>query len=74
MNILAITSPQSGVGYHRIIMPVAHMKKDYAMITDMLSPETFEKKYDIFLMNRFLVGVNSEHQRLEKATWIQISG
>ena len=46
MNILAITSPQSGVGYHRIIMPVVHMKKDYAMITDTLAPETFEKKIE----------------------------
>ena len=61
MNILAITSPQSGVGYHRIIMPIVHMKKDYAMITDTLAPETFEKKYDIFLMNRFLVGVSLQN-------------
>jgi hypothetical protein len=60
MRILAVTSPQSGVGYHRIIMPVAHMKKEYAMITDMLSDEAVDNKYDIFLMNRFLVGVTLE--------------
>ena len=58
MRILAVTSPQSGVGYHRIIMPVAHMRKDYAMLTDMLSDEAVDNNYDIFLMNRFLVGLD----------------
>ena len=58
MRILAVTSPQSGVGYHRIILPIVSMKKDYAMVTDMLSDEAVDNNYDIFLMNRFLVGVS----------------
>ena len=58
MRILGITSAQSGVGYHRIIMPVAHMQKDYAMLTDTLTDETVDGNYDIFLMNRFFSGVS----------------
>lgn len=57
MRILGITSAQSGVGYHRIIMPVAHMQKDYAMLTDTLTDETVDGNYDIFLMNRYFSGV-----------------
>ena len=57
MRILGVTSPHSGVGYHRIIMPIAHMKKDYAMLTDTLTDETVDNNYDIFLMNRFFSGI-----------------
>ena len=58
MRILGITSPQSGVGYHRIIMPVAHMQKEYAMLTDTVTDQIVDNNYDIFLMNRYFTGVD----------------
>jgi hypothetical protein len=60
MRILAITSKQSGVGYHRIMMPLVNMKKDYCLITDTLSEETFEGKFDIVVMNRMLANIKPE--------------
>ena len=58
MRILALTSKNSGVGYHRIMMPVVHMEKDYAFITDTISEEVLEKGYDILLINRFLSNIS----------------
>ena len=60
MRILAITSKTSGVGYHRIIMPIVNMQKDYCLMTDTLSEETFEGNYDIVVMNRMLANVTPE--------------
>jgi hypothetical protein len=60
MRILAITSKQSGVGYHRIMMPLVNMKKDYCLITDTLSEETFEGNFDIVVMNRMLANITPE--------------
>ena len=60
MRILAITSKQSGVGYHRIMMPLVNMKKDYCLITDTISEETFEGNYDIVVMNRMLANIRPE--------------
>jgi hypothetical protein len=60
MRILAITSSNSGVGYHRIIMPIVNMQKDYCLMTDTLSEETFEGNYDIVVMNRMLVNITPE--------------
>lgn len=60
MRILALTSKQSGVGYHRIMMPLVNMKKDYCMITDTLSEDSFKDNYDILIMNRMLVNITPE--------------
>jgi hypothetical protein len=60
MRILAITSNKSGVGYHRIIMPIVNMQKDYCLMTDTLSEETFEGNYDIVVMNRMLANITPE--------------
>lgn len=60
MRILAITSKQSGVGYHRIMMPLVNMKKDYCLITDTLSEEIFEGNFDIVVMNRMLANITPE--------------
>jgi len=57
MRILAITSKFSGVGYHRIMLPLVNMKKDYCMITDTLSEEIIDNNYDIFLVNRYLSNI-----------------
>jgi glycosyltransferase involved in cell wall biosynthesis len=58
MRILAITSKFSGVGYHRIMMPLVNMQKDYCMITDSLSEEIIDNNYDILVMNRMLTGIS----------------
>jgi len=61
MRILALTSKNSGVGYHRIMMPLVNMQKDYCHITDTISEESFEgNNYDILLMNRMLVNITPE--------------
>jgi len=60
MRILAITSKTSGVGYHRIIMPIVNMQKDYCLMTDTISEETFEGNYDIVVMNRMLENITPD--------------
>ena len=60
MRILAITSNRSGVGYHRIIMPIVNMQKDYCLMTDTISEEIFEGNFDIVLMNRMLANTTPE--------------
>lgn len=57
MRILAITSKHSGVGYHRIMMPLVHLQKEYAMVTDTISHEIVDNNYDILLMNRVLSNI-----------------
>lgn len=57
MRILAIASKSSGVSYHRIIMPIVNMQKDYCLMTDTISEETFDNNYDIVVMNRMLANV-----------------
>ena len=66
MRILCITSANSGVGYHRIMMPIVNMQKDYALITDVLNDELLEQGWDILLMNRMLNEISAAHM----ATWL----
>jgi hypothetical protein len=60
MRILAITTKFSGVGYHRIMMPLVNMKKDYCMITDTINEEVFDNNYDIVIFNRFLATTDAK--------------
>ena len=60
MRILAITSKTSGVAYHRIIMPIVNMQKDYCLMTDTISEETFENNYDIVILNRMLANITPD--------------
>ena len=60
MRILALSSKHSGVGLHRIMMPLVHMPKDYCLITDTLSEEIIDNNYDLVIMNRMLTGVTPE--------------
>ena len=60
MRILAITSKTSGVAYHRIIMPIVNMQKDYCLMTDTISEETFMGNYDIVILNRMLANITPE--------------
>lgn len=53
MNILTLTQKFSGCGYHRLVMPVKYMAKNYGRITDSMTEEQWtEKKYDIVFINR----------------------
>jgi len=60
MRILAITSKFSGVGYHRIMMPLVNMKKDYCLITDTINELVFDNNYDIVIFNRFLAATDAK--------------
>ena len=60
MRILAVTSKFSGVGYHRIMMPLVNMRKDYCMITDTINELVFDNNYDIVLFNRFLTSTDAK--------------
>ena len=60
MRILAITSKFSGVGYHRIMMPLVNMRKDYCMITDTINEVVFDNNYDIVIFNRFLAATDAK--------------
>ena len=60
MRILAVTQKHSGVGYHRIMMPLTYLKKDYCLITDQLNEEVLEKGFDILVVNRMLNGISVE--------------
>jgi hypothetical protein len=54
MRILAVGDRSSGVTYHRLALPLSIMKKDYCLITDVISEELLkEKQFDIVVINRF---------------------
>lgn len=53
MNILTLTQRYSGCGYHRLVLPVSLMTKEYGRITDTMTEEQWEeKRYDIVYINR----------------------
>ena len=58
MKILVITTKNSGVGYHRLMLPVYFLPKTYAKLTDTLNEEVLEEGYDILLINRFIPDVH----------------
>jgi hypothetical protein len=60
MRILAITTKFSGVGYHRIMMPLVNMTKDYCLITDTINEAVFDNNYDIVIFNRFLASTDAK--------------
>ena len=60
MRILCITAKDSGVGYHRLMLPVYYLEKTYAFFTDVLSDEALSEGFDILLINRFAPGTSLE--------------
>jgi glycosyltransferase involved in cell wall biosynthesis len=53
MKILVLTQKFSGCGYHRLMLPVSFMPKEYGRITDTITEEELaENKYDIVFVNR----------------------
>lgn len=63
MNILAFTKQNSGVGYHRIMLPLHYMKKEglitgHVRLSDTLNDESFEgHDFDLVIVNRMIEGV-----------------
>ncbi len=41
-------------------MPIVNMQKDYCLMTDTISEETFEGNYDIVVMNRMLANITPD--------------
>ena len=60
MRILAIASKSSGVSYHRILMPIVNMQKDYCLMTDVINEEVVSNNYDLVVMNRMLHNITPE--------------
>ena len=60
MRILVITQQNSGVGYHRLMLPVYYLEKTYAFFTDVLNEEALDEGFDILLINRFVPGTPLE--------------
>lgn len=58
MRLLALTHPKSGVGFHRLIMPLETMIRDkpdmYGLLSNVCNDEILEKGFDIMLINRNL--------------------
>ena len=53
MKILALTQKFSGCGYHRLMLPLSFMPKEYGRITDTITEdELAENNYDIVFVNR----------------------
>lgn len=56
MRILALANVNSGVAYHRIIMPLVYMMQgkpeDYVKITNQITEDTLSEGWDILLINR----------------------
>ncbi len=52
MKILAITQPTSGVGYHRLMLPLASMQGVKAKATNLFTQEVVNEGYDILYYNR----------------------
>jgi glycosyltransferase involved in cell wall biosynthesis len=54
MRILVITQQNSGVGYHRLMLPIYYMPKKYAFFTDTINDEILSENYDIVVVNRYI--------------------
>ena len=60
MRILIITQENSGVGYHRLMLPVYFLEKTYAYFTDVLNDEALKEGFDLVILNRFAPGTPLE--------------
>jgi hypothetical protein len=60
MRILVLTAPNSGVGYHRLMLPIYYLEKTYAMFTDALTDEVLEENFNLVIFNRFIPGTTLE--------------
>jgi len=54
MRILAIGQRNSGVSYHRLMLPTYYLKKEYALLTDTINDEILSEGFDVVVINRFI--------------------
>ena len=54
MRILVITQQNSGVGYHRLMLPIYYMQKDFAFFTDTINDEILAENYNLVVINRYI--------------------
>jgi glycosyltransferase involved in cell wall biosynthesis len=53
MNVLGLSSMDSGCGYHRVLLPLGFMEDIYGYVTNVPTVDVLEKNWDIILFNRF---------------------
>lgn len=53
----------SGVGYHRIMLPLSRMKDVYVLFTDFINDEVLLRGFDIVMFNRYIPGVDVQTLR-----------
>ena len=58
MRILCVTQPNSGVGYHRQILPLQELADVYVLFADFINDEVLGRGFDIIMVNRFIPGVS----------------
>ena len=52
MRVLGLSHPNSGCGYHRVVLPLITMPEVNGIITNYPNEEILAEKYDILLYNR----------------------
>lgn len=55
MNILGMSMPKSGCGFHRIVLPMGYMDNIKGHVTNYPSPEIMLEKWDLFFYNRISI-------------------
>lgn len=50
----------SGVGYHRMLLPISYMPKKFAYFTDTLTTSVLEEGYDLLIINRVIHNMTLE--------------
>jgi hypothetical protein len=67
MKILTLTQKFSGCGYHRLMLPISLMQKEYGRITDQMTEDQWdEHNYDIVFINRIWEPENLIERRKQK--------
>jgi hypothetical protein len=59
MNILGISHPNSGCGYHRVCLPMGYMDNITGVISNYPTEEMLSTNYDILLFNRISLWDNN---------------
>ena len=52
MRILGLSHRDSGCGFHRVVLPMAFMDDIHGYVTNVMSDEVLNEKWDIFFFNR----------------------
>ena len=66
MKILGMSSPESGCGFHRVVLPLGYMNDIDGLITNIAVDEVMNQKWDILLYNRISQFDNKLQETKEK--------